>query len=867
MRYENREQAGKALAEKLLKYIGHEPVILALPRGGVPIAYEISTQLRAPLDVILTRKIGAPGYEEFAIGAVAEDEKPILNEEWIKQNHLDQQKINETITKQIKEIKRQARVYHAKRPSLSLVDKTVIVVDDGLATGATMIAALKWLRTCKVRRLIVAVPVSSKEAAHKVSKMADEFLCLLTPEEFWSVGSWYREFEQVTDDEVLLCLEQRNQNHKNAEEKVLIPDGHVKLDGMLVTPPKCKGYVLFAHGSGSSYQSPRNHFVAKAFNDSGFGTLLFNLLTDEESKSRENIFDIGLMTRRLLSATKWINKHSPSLPIAYYGASTGAAAALNAAASRPEVFAVVSRGGRPDLAMDSLEKVEASVLLLVGSNDESIIPLNEMAKANLQHAQMILVKGAGHLFEEPGASEEVVEYSVDWLNRNLKNHRKESAPTKESIVHEIEKKSVPYDRLANVKAWVKEMAQHRIVMLGEATHGTKEFYEIRREISELLIQNHGFKFIAVEGDWPPFQKINHYIDSDITKDKKGGARRTRAEQLFESFHRWPTWMWANEEMIPLIEWMKSKKMGNIYGLDVYSLFDSIAHVKHFLRGIDSDLAVRIMQRYNCFGPYAHDEMAYAKALVKFPMGCQDEVVSNLRELLRLRLYDTNLSPAELFDIKQNARIIDHADKYYRAMISAEAKSWNIRDQHMLETLENLLNYHGPDSRAIVWAHNTHIGDYHATDMLENDYINLGGLAREKFGRENVYLVGFGSYEGEVTAGPSWGAQEQTMKLPQAPLGTYEAYFHKAALELNSHLLITRLNSLDANSPLYRRLGHRAVGVVYDPAHETKRNRNYVPTELGHRYDAFMFVDKSSAIKPLATVLVENQFPETWPSGV
>jgi erythromycin esterase-like protein/predicted phosphoribosyltransferase/dienelactone hydrolase len=858
MRYESREQAGKILAEKLLKYIGHEPIVLALPRGGVPVAYEISTQLRAPLDVILTRKIGAPGYEEFAIGAVAEDEKPLLNEEWIKKNHLDRAKIDQNINKQIDEIKRQARTYHAKRPPLSLIDKTVIVVDDGLATGATMIAALTWLRTCKVRRLIVAVPVSSKEAGQKIAKMADEYICLLTPEEFWSVGSWYREFQQVSDEEVLLCLEQRNQNHKNVEEQVIISEGHVKLDGMLVTPPKCKGLIIFAQGCGGAYNSPRNQFVATALNNSGFGTLLFNLLSEEESKNCENIFDIGLLTKRLLVATKWLCKHSPHLPIGYYGVSTGVAAALSAAATRPDVFAVVSRGGRPDLAMDILAKVQASVLLLVGANDEPVIPLNEMAKVNLQHSQMLLVRGASHLFEEEGALEEVVEFATDWFIRHVKNHKKESAPAKETIVHEIEKKSVPYDRLSNLKAWVKEMAQHRIVMLGESTHGTKEFYEVRREISELLIQNHGFKFIAVEGDWPPFQKINNYIENGKPRDKTN---------LFKSFHRWPTWMWANEEMIPLIDWMKTKKTGKIYGLDVYSLFDSIAHVKHFLKGIDSELAVRIMQRYNCFEPFSHDEMAYAKSLVKFPIGCQDEVVSNLRELLRLRLHDTQLSPGELFDVKQNARIIDHADKYYRAMISGESKSWNIRDQHMLDSLENLLNFHGPDSKAIVWAHNTHIGDYHATDMLENDYINLGGLAREKFGRENLYIVGFGSYEGEVTAGAAWGAPEQAMKLPQAPLGTYEAYFHKAALELNTHMLITRLNGLESNSPLYRRLGHRAVGVVYDPANETKRHRNYVPTELANRYDAFMFVDKTSALKALPSVIAEAELPETWPSGM
>ena len=212
--------------------------------------------------------------------------------------------------------------------------------------------------------------------------------------------------------------------------------------------------------------------------------------------------------------------------------------------------------------------------------------------------------------------------------------------------------------------------------------------------------------------------MNEYIKGDIKEDSKKYIRGL--------FHRWPTWLWANEETPELIDWMKTKQLGGIYGLDVYSLFGSLEEIKKQLVHIEPRLASQILEGYKCFDSYNGDEVAYAKSLLKNSEGCLEEVTSNLRVILRLRLQDTNLSKEALFDLKQNARVIVSAEKYYRAMITGGVDSWNIRDLHMMETLENLLNLHGPDSKVIVWAHNTHIGDYHATDMLENGYLNLGG---------------------------------------------------------------------------------------------------------------------------------------------
>lgn len=856
-RFENREHAGKILAEKCQKFAPLDPVILALPRGGVPIAQQIARSLSSHLDVVFVKKIGAPRNEEFAIGAIAEDGKAILNEDIISNNKFKKDEIDAIAKDRLNEIKTRSNLYRKYIPQINLEGRNVIVVDDGLATGATMEATLLWLKTQKVKKIIVAVPVSSQDAAKKVIKLCDEFISLITPQDMWAVGMWYQNFDQVSDDEVIAIFQKQTGVSKVVDRDVWIEDGMNILQGHLHVPKEAKAMVMFAHGGGSSHKSPRNQFVAKALNEAGFATLLFDLLTFNESLNRKNVFDIELMTKRLLVATEWAKKQEPHLPIGYFGASTGAAAALKAAADKLDIFAVVSRGGRPDLASEKLSSVYAPTLLIVGEADEGVIELNEMAKAKLSNCQMVLIAKATHLFEEPGTLEEVVEYALSWFKSNLpKESPAFKIPVKESVINDIEEHSISFNGISDLNAWIKSIAHHKIIMLGESTHGTKEYYSLRAEISKKLIDEYDYRFIAIEGDWPDCYHLTKHIYSTEEKSSR--------EVVMKYFRRWPTWMWANDEIPKLVDWMKQSARCGFYGLDVYSLFESMDEIKKHLIHIDPKIAGRILEGYRCFESYQCNEIDYAKSLLKMPTGCQEEVISNLRELLRVRLEDTSLSKEQLFDVKQNARVIHNAEKYYRTMMTGGAESWNIRDHHMMETLENLLHLHGPNAKCIVWAHNTHIGDYHATDMLESGYINLGGLARERFGMEQVYLTGFSSYQGEVTAGKAWGAPFKKMTLPKARAGSIEDYFHKSAINLKAVQLLTDFRNVHKDSALHRVFGHRAVGVVYDPNHES--HGNYVPTSLAKRYDAMIFVDRTSAINPLSDIAAAGEFPETYPLG-
>jgi erythromycin esterase-like protein len=422
------------------------------------------------------------------------------------------------------------------------------------------------------------------------------------------------------------------------------------------------------------------------------------------------------------------------------------------------------------------------------------------------------------------------------------------------LLRAIGSEAVPVHRESDFASLIHALKDKRIVMLGEASHGTHEYYQFRRLISQTLLREHGFKFIAVEGDWPDAHRLHKYV-------QKGGTEN--AKQVLLQNHRWPTWMWANEEIVRLAEWMKDYGPFGFFGLDVYSLFDSIHAIVSYLQNNHSELAEEVKKRYACFDPYEGDEISYARSLFQYPEGCRTEVLKNLRQLLEMRVWQVAHDGEELFSSQQNARIIVNAEAYYRAMLEGDKHSWNIRDTHMLETLDRLLERSGEGAKAIVWAHNTHVGDYRATDMLNSGYVNIGGLARQKYGADNVALVGFGSHEGEVLAGSAWGAPERVMPLPPSQEGSYESYFHEVAHHKKWRQFYVLLQDHE-DSPFKQILGHRAVGVVYDPRHE--KRGNYVPTSLSKRYDAFVFVDRTHALKSLHARAVRGEFPETWPSG-
>lgn len=411
------------------------------------------------------------------------------------------------------------------------------------------------------------------------------------------------------------------------------------------------------------------------------------------------------------------------------------------------------------------------------------------------------------------------------------------------------------------------------VLLGEASHGTAEFYRWRARLTTRLIRDHGFDFVAVEGDWPDCYEVNRYA--------KGVSEAESAHAVLDAYDRWPTWMWANWEVVEFAEWLREENddrtagdRTGFYGMDVYSLFDSMRAVVDYLEDVDPAEADRAREAYACFEPYAEDPQEYARSTRMVPDRCADEVVEILADLRRNAPTDGEENGDAYFDAEQNALVATNAEEYYRTMIRGSVESWNVRDRHMVETLERLRDHHDAkraefaagnadgdsESKAVVWAHNTHVGDARATDMARRGEVNVGQLVREVVGPENVSIVGFGTHRGTVVAGDHWGAQMERMPVPEARAGSYEDVFHRA--DVGDALV--RFDGESGNGPLADPRGHRAIGVIYHPENELG---NYVPTVLPDRYDAFVFVDETEALHPIHLEPEGDREPETYPWGV
>jgi len=421
----------------------------------------------------------------------------------------------------------------------------------------------------------------------------------------------------------------------------------------------------------------------------------------------------------------------------------------------------------------------------------------------------------------------------------------------------------PLKSVRDLDPLIDAIGDAHYVLLGEASHGTSEFYTWRSEISRRLIAEKGFSFIGVEGDWPDCYRVNRYVKG---YEHSGNSAR----DVLHAFERWPTWMWANKEVIDLAEWLRdfNRRLGverqvGFYGLDVYSLWDSMRAVTEYLERIDPKLAAEARRAYNCFEPYAEDAQDYARATALVPTSCEDETVTVLRALKLNEQQFKEDGHEAYFNAEQNALVARNAELYYRTMIRGGPGSWNVRDRHMYETLERLMKHHGPDARAIVWEHNTHIGDARFTDMARAGMFNIGQLVREERSREGVKLVGFGTHRGTVIAADEWGAPMQRMRVPVAREGSFEETMHDASV---GDALLLFDGSDDAGVRGFSEpMGHRAIGVVYDPNHE--RWGNYVPTIVPRRYDAFLYVDETRAVDPLhMPVRVDGEMPETYPSG-
>jgi erythromycin esterase-like protein/predicted phosphoribosyltransferase len=664
--FRDRQDAGRVLAEKLAAYANRSDVlVLALPRGGVPVAYEVARALGAPLDVFVVRKLGVPGYEELAMGAVATGGVRVLNDQLIKRLGIPDHVIDAVTARERQELARRERLYRDGRPPPDISGRTVILVDDGLATGATMQAAIEALRQQNPARIVVAVPTASPDTCEEMKAQADDVICAITPEPFEAVGRWYQDFSQTTDE--------------------------------------------------------------------GVGALLARTSTPENTEA--------------------------------------------------------TQGSAADSA-------------LIKALRETAYPLARSAR--------------------------------------------------------------DYDPL------IGRIGEARFALLGEASHGTHEFYCERAEITKRLIAEKHFAAVAVESDWPDAYRLNRYV--------RGANDDVDAVEALADFRRFPTWMWRNTVMVEFIEWLRAyndalpagaEKVG-FYGLDLYSLHASMKAVLRYLEKVDSEAAKRARERYACFD-HGEDTQAYGlMTRLNLSKSCEEEVVGQLLELKRRaaghlrragRLVDD-----ELFYAEQNARLVKNAEAYYRAVFLEEVSSWNLRDRHMAETLDALVSHlgrKGDRAKIAVWEHNSHLGDARATEMSQRGELNVGQLTREKYAGEAV-LIGFTTHHGTVTAASDWGKSAERKRVRPALAGSYEALFHTAGRD--RFLLVLNDSEMIAQRLRNPQL-ERAIGVICRP--ETERQSHYFRARLPDQFDAVLHFDETRAVKPLESRAEweTGELPETFPFAV
>ena len=878
--FADRTDAGRRLALELVKRNIENPAVYALPRGGVPVAVEVAEALGAPLDLVLVRKIGAPMNPEVALAAVVEGDPPqmVLNEEVMRISGATREYLERERERQIREMLRRRSRYLGARSRIDPAGHTAIVVDDGLATGATMKAAITALRRQGAKRVIAAIPVAPASEIPALEAIADEVICLAPQLHFRGVGGAYLDFHQLSDEETIGHLRRAWTQAGEAAGAPILSRGvkipPLGLEGDLAVPPEPRGIVLFAHGSGSSRFSPRGRAVARRLNEMGFATLLLDLLTPEEAADRRNVFDIALLSERLLQAELWISAEPElaELPLGLFGASTGAAAALMAAAELGErVGAVVSRGGRPDLAGPSLPRVQAPTLLIVGGNDHQVLELNRQALARLAgEKQLKIVPGAGHLFEGPGELEAVTEMAGAWFQHYLVRPQEQGlapppeaaapAPKSPAEIVRAAAEALPEPEDPAFGAFFDRFADAKVVLLGEASHGTSEFYRARAAISRHLIAHHGFNIVAVEADWPDAATIDGHV--------RGLPPRKRN---FPPFSRFPTWMWRNREVDDFIAWLKQhnetlplEKRTRFQGLDLYSMFNSIAEVLAYLDRVDPEAADIARKRYGCLAPWSEEPAAYGRAALSQGYArCEEPVRRMLVDLLARELAYARRGGDAFFDAAQNARLVRDAERYYRVMYYGAQESWNLRDTHMFETLRQIMDHVGEEAKAIVWAHNSHIGDARVTDMgVNRGELNIGQLCRQEWG-EKARLIGFGTHAGTVAAASDWdGPMEIKAVRPSRP-DSHEALCHEAGPE-RFLLDLRRGRNEDLRKVMSQPRLERYIGVIYRP--ETERWSHYSHALLGQQYDAFVWFDRTRAVVPLPAQAGKGE-DETYPFGL
>jgi erythromycin esterase-like protein/predicted phosphoribosyltransferase len=675
MAFRDRTEAGRVLARRLTAYTARpDVVVLALPRGGIPVAEQVAAAIGAPLDVFVVRKLGVPGHEELAMGALASGGVRVLNADIVEALGIERALVDTVTASELEELERREQDYRGGRPPLEVKGKTAILVDDGLATGASMRAAVEALRLRDAAAVVVAVPVGAPESCRQLGSLADDIVCAVTPQPFRAVGLWYDDFAQTTDDEVRAALAR-------------------------AAPP--------ATTPRAAEPGP-----ARARSPSTSGTALVDSL---------------------------------------------------------HRFAVPLRGEASDYDV-LLERLEGA----------------------------------------------------------------------------------------------------RFVLIGEASHGTHEFYRERAVITQRLIQEKGFTVVAVEADWPDAYRVNRFI--------RGQTADADAAEALGGFLRFPAWMWRNADTLDFVGWLRAHNddlpneavKAGFYGLDLYSLYTSIEAVIAYLDGVDPEAAARARDRYACFDQPADDGQAYGFAAgVGLTPSCEREAIEQLVDLRRHAAEFAGAAPLgedEFFYAEQNARVAKNAEAYYRSMFRGRISSWNLRDGHMMETLEALVTHldrRGGGSKVVVWAHNSHLGDARATDMGAAGELNLGQLVRERF-RAEAALIGFSSHDGTVTAASAWGGPAERKVVRPALPNSYEAIFHATGLP---RFLIGLNDANEAVERLRTRRLERAIGVIYLP--ETERMSHYFYSALPEQFDAVIHIDQTRAVEPLERSVEwqRGELPETFPSAV
>lgn len=403
---------------------------------------------------------------------------------------------------------------------------------------------------------------------------------------------------------------------------------------------------------------------------------------------------------------------------------------------------------------------------------------------------------------------------------------------------------IPLDGMENLDRMVDAIGDADIVLLGEASHGTADFYRYRAELSKRLIASKGFNIIGVEGDWPATYRLNRYVKGMSGSDSS-------ASDALGDFTRWPTWMWANTDICDFAEWLKEHNAANhtesserpkvgFYGIDMYSLWESMEAIIGYLEETKSPQLEQARRTYACFDPYSKDHQSYGIAAGLLSESCENEVVELLKQMQNRRM--AHPGSEEELNAEVNMLVTSSSEAYYRTMVRGGPESWNVRDKHMVESLKRIMSFYGRSAKAIVWEHNTHIGDARATDMIQDGMVNVGQLLRED-PEHRVFAVGFGTYQGEVLAGRAWGDPVEKMIVPPGQPGSWEDYMHRAGEGRDGLVMLS-----DTSSVLHKVIGHRAIGVVYNPDHE--RYGNYVPSNMADRYDAFIHIDRTSALQPL-----------------